>query len=794
MSRRTLYRAAGIALPAITLAAIIFCALQRPRGGLPAGDTADAGGSGACRQCHEDFYRLWSTSRHGLSVRPAQEAFAADNVRPTTRPVRTADGVYEIIIRDRLPLLREAASRQVRDLPLTWAMGGRRVYYFLTPLERGRLQIIPLAYDLRRREWYDLASSGLEHASGPTTRPASWRDPLFTFNTHCLGCHVSRVSNSYDPAADAYNTAWDESGIACETCHGPGGRHIRAARALAPGQTLADPLLISTRKFSPAQHNAACLGCHAKVSPITGAWTPGERFFDHYDLVTLESPDYWPDGRDLGENYTGTGWLMNVCAARGGLHCLHCHTSSGRYRFAAEADANRACLPCHEARVRDAAAHTHHRDDGPAGRCVACHMPQTEFARMTRSDHSLRPPMPAATLALGSPNACNLCHADRDAAWADGHVRKWHARDFQAPVVRLGQLVAAARRRDFARLPDMLQSIADGGRNEVFAASLLRLLEPCTDARKWPAIIEATKDPSPLVRAAAVSALEGRFDPAATAALLMAADDEYRVVRLRAAAALAAFPPESFTPAQRTRIEKAWNELEKSFSGRPDDWTAQYNLGNYHAGRGQLRRAAAHYETARRLRPDALQPLVNAALVYARLDEHNRAEEALTAALRLDPENAAASYNLGLLRAQQGKIAEACGLLRTALRTDPNLAQAACNLALLLADDRPDEAVELSRRACRAAPDEPRYAYTLAFCMVRAGRLQEAAGVLADMLNRFADYHAAYMLLGSVHEKTGNIAAAKETYRRALARPDLDPRLRQTILARLQMLSDGGRP
>ena len=49
----------------------------------------------------------------------------------------------------------------------------------------------------------------------------------------------------------------------------------------------------------------------------------------------------------------------------------------------------------------------------------------TEFARMHRSDHSMLPPTPAATMAYQSPNACNLCHTDKDAAWADKYVRQW---------------------------------------------------------------------------------------------------------------------------------------------------------------------------------------------------------------------------------------------------------------------------------------------------------------------------------------------------------------------------------
>jgi hypothetical protein len=54
---------------------------------------------------------------------------------------------------------------------------------------------------------------------------------------------------------------------------------------------------------------------------------------DHYDLITLENPDFYADGRDLGENYTYTSWLMSPCLKSGKLHCVTCHTSSGRYRF-----------------------------------------------------------------------------------------------------------------------------------------------------------------------------------------------------------------------------------------------------------------------------------------------------------------------------------------------------------------------------------------------------------------------------------------------------------------------------
>ena len=79
-----------------------------------------------------------------------------------------------------------------------------------------------------------------------------------------------------------------------------------------------DLKIIRTKSFTVEQHNASCSVCHAKMSPVTPTFTPGDRFFDHFDLVTLEDSDFYPDGRDLGENYTYTSWRMSPCVKAGG--------------------------------------------------------------------------------------------------------------------------------------------------------------------------------------------------------------------------------------------------------------------------------------------------------------------------------------------------------------------------------------------------------------------------------------------------------------------------------------------
>lgn len=147
-------------------------------------------------------------------------------------------------------------------------------------------------------------------------------------------------------------------------------------------------------------------------------------------------------------------------------------------------------------------------------------MPTTEYARMRRSDHSMRPPSPAATIAYKSPIACNSCHTDRGPAWADRKVRQWYERDYQAPVLALAGLVDAPRRQDWSQLPGILAYIQRGDHDEIFTVSLIRLLAACRDPSRLRVLGKSMDDSSPLVRAATVMALSQEMTQEAVLPLL----------------------------------------------------------------------------------------------------------------------------------------------------------------------------------------------------------------------------------------------------------------------------------
>jgi tetratricopeptide (TPR) repeat protein len=711
-------------------------------------------GSQSCRECHERFYQLWSTSRHGLAMQPYTAEFARKELTPQSNEIQIGKSSYRADISGRDGFVREQGAGRAKKYRIEHVLGGKNVYYFLTPLGKGRLQTLPVAYDVQKKAWFDTAASGIRHfPGGQTGQPVDWKDPAYTFNTSCHGCHVSQLTSNYDLRTDTYATTWAEPGINCEACHGPSAEHNRVFREAPAGEKPEDIKIISWKNFTPEQKNDACSICHAKMSPVTATFAPGDRFFNHFDMATLEDPDFYPDGRDLGENYTFTSWMMSPCAKAGKLHCVSCHTSSGRYRFKAEEKANEACMPCHEKHVKDATAHTQHQEGSAGNKCVACHMPMTSFARMNRSDHSMLPPAPSATIAYKSPNACNLCHADKDAAWADQYVREWRTRDYQAPVLKRASLVDAARKRDWTRLPEMLSTVTGKDRDAIVATSLIRMVPSSGDPRVAPVLLEAAGDPSPLVRAAAAAALQNVPTKEAVQALVTATGDEYRLVRVRAAASLAGYENLPLDDAQKQTVAAANEEHLASILSRPDQWTSHYNLGNYHQDRRDFKQAVASYDTALKLEPRAVLAMVNESMAYARLGENKKADESLQKALKVAPDNAAANFNMGLLKAEQNDPKGAEQYLKKALEADPQMAPAAYNLCVITSKDRIDEAVTWCRKAAELRPQEPKYAFTLAFYLNQKRDTDEAVRTLKAIIEKYPGYKDAEMLLGEISRK-----------------------------------------
>ncbi|HUS86878.1 MAG TPA: ammonia-forming cytochrome c nitrite reductase subunit c552 [Bacteroidales bacterium] len=745
-------------------------------------------GSESCRPCHERFYNLWAPSHHGLAMQPVTDEFINSEIKIFDQSIRVGNSRFRVIHQNGTLIFCETdRSGNEKMFQAIHTMGGKYVYYFLTELEKGRLQVLPLAYDCLTHNWYNNPESGVRHFETMEDSPLDWMSHLYTFNTSCYSCHVSQLNTNFDPATLEYNTEWQEPGINCETCHGPSSEHIRVCVEAGEGIVPGDLKIIITGNYTPDQHNSSCGSCHGKSRIIAPSYQPGDPFYDYFDLLTLEDPDFYADGRDLGENYTMTSWSMNRCKDESELHCITCHTSSGRYKFSGD-NSNDACMPCHNEKVSNVSTHTFHGEDSAGSKCISCHMPKTTFARMDRSDHSFRPPMPEATIAFGSPNACNICHDDKSPAWANRHIDITHKRDYQSETVETGKLIRQARNNDWSNIGTITDGLIEDRFDEVFATSFIRLLEQSDDPSKWTAIMKMSENESALVRSAAAHSLYLRRDRVAFDILVKLADDRFRVVRHNAAFALSSYSQEFISDQNVEIIRKALSDYESSMLARPDDWASFYDLGNFFTNLGFYPEALDAYTKSMLLNPEAIMPMVNAGYIYSVTGNQDEAEKLFHRALSFVPDHEAALLNLALLYGERGDNENAEIYLRRLLEVSEENAVAAYNLSIIVSRNDPVESLYLSRLAMKWDQSNVKYSYTYCYFLNLNNRTEEAIEILEKIINSNPGYLDGYLLLSDILIGQDKKNRALEILNKAFEYPGFTEIEKETILNILKTL------
>jgi predicted CXXCH cytochrome family protein len=652
-------------------------------------------GSARCATCHAAEYAAWKTSQHAVAM---QNATPATVLGRFDGAQITNAGVTSTFLRrgDRFVVNTEGADGRSHDFDVRYTFGVWPLQQYLIEQPRGRVQALTIAWDARPaaqggQRWFTFyPGTVISH-----TDPFHWTGRQNNWNFMCADCHSTGVRKGFDETTDQFRTTFSEINVACEACHGPGSRHERWAsypalvrRIVWPNDGLPSQLTerrdarwILDSGASIAHRSVArridreietCAQCHASRAHIADGYTAGAPLLDYY-IPSLILPDlYFADGQQRDEVYD-YGSFLESRMYRGGVTCADCHEPHTQKLRAA---GNQLCAQCHRPATYDAPSHHFHRAGSAGAECVACHMSDTTYMEIDpRHDHSIRVPRPDESVALGVPNACSRCHRDRDVRWADSATRAWYRR---APTgfQRFATAFAADERGNSTAAAALAAVFGDSTQPAIVRASALARLARYRDATTVQAARAGTLDSQPLVRLAALQALEGLPPLERVRPAVPLLGDPTRAVRQGAAWLLAPVGDSLRTPLQRRAFAAAAAEFVASQRYNADREGNRFALASFYAQRGRLDSAAAEYRAALSIAPDYREARLGLAAV---LSEQGRAADAirmLDSARAWYPQDPDVLLALGLLSRNAGDTLAARRYARMLVQAHPDDARA----------------------------------------------------------------------------------------------------------------------
>ena len=684
-------------------------------------------GGKACISCHSEAYADWKGSDHDLAMQVAGDATVLgdfDNVETTL------DGVHYVFYRlgkaYRVKITEIDGS--VNDYEIGYTFGYYPLQQYLVDFDRGRKQVLRVSWDVDGRRWY-------HQYAGDRLSPHDWlhwTESAQNWNGMCAECHSTNLKRNYFQDADSFYTTWSSINVDCESCHGPGEKHVFQMQQGGDGDTSAWKSYMRSAHTQFQQMNT-CAPCHSRRIKLTENMTPGDIFSDQFMLQDLSTAYYHPDGQIENEDYVYGSFLQSKMY-HNDVKCSDCHNV---HSTKLKLEGNKLCLQCHEPKY-DAPGHHFHRENTVSAECVSCHMPgETYMGIDFRRDHSFRIPRPDQSVEYGTPNACTQCHTDKSDTWAAEHIVKWYGpnrEDHFSDALLLSNR-ASVNMDEQRRL---LAFINDLKYPAIARATVLDNIYPAR-IEDYKPIIDALKDAFPLMR---YNALQKFLDAPAADRLAVAAEhlgDTSRLVRIGAAQLLNGISERDRAGLRAADVDRARSEYLEMLQTGADQPAGRMQLGDYYMQNNQIDAAIRQYGVA--LRKDSLLLPVypNLAIAYSTINQPEKALKTLNIFLAKEPDYARGYYLRGLLLLELNRAGEGLTDLKKAARLDPNDTRSLYNLATwYYQQGNAKEARHYIDEALKKDPANGDYKYLLALIYQQMGMHDESMKILQDLQARRA--------------------------------------------------------
>ena len=350
-------------------------------------------GSDVCRSCHLEHYDAWKMTLHSRMLQDARTN--KDAIITDIDPKIIKADLKKIEKKLKVPV-DQVHIPKVEDIQYT--IGSQWKQRYLIEKE-GKLFIAPVQFNVETGRWVNY------HDHDWDKRP--WLKK-------CGGCHATGV--------DLENNSFNEPGVGCEACHGPGSHH-----AALPKTALFEKraTIINPAKLTGGVAVQICGSCHnrGKSTQVKGAgwpvgYTPGKALETYYRSTSYEAGDVkhvYANEFSKGHHQQYIDWKQSA-HYREGVGCVTCHSvhelGNPVRRGQTEEAGSKSCLTCHEV-INKTGAHSVHA----FGNCVGCHMPRIAKSAESGDIHShvFVTLLPEDTLKNPAiPNSCQTCHKHKD--------------------------------------------------------------------------------------------------------------------------------------------------------------------------------------------------------------------------------------------------------------------------------------------------------------------------------------------------------------------------------------------
>ena len=449
-------------------------------------------GSTPCLGCHPD-QKVWEDTAHANTIRtPTSETvvapFNGDTITTSDSKVKFKPFIENNEYKVTLYNLTDESISVTYSIARTHggvATSGKQRYqakignsHYILPIQYNNRNVDENNPDAawvsyNPNDWYNGNSLIAADANTPPNKNKS-------FEQNCEGCHVTGLSITRN-ADEEFVSSSKETGISCESCHGPGGQHVSAGGGKA--QYIVNPEYLATDRG-----NEVCGQCHIRVKNKTGEsgaefeteypciingeeitpFIPGKILANYIEETGSDgkpTAGYWNDNdTSLGENASDNNHskkhhqqyqdlAKSVHYNYAGNKCYTCHEPhgtgvSGTAQLLRQSDNNKICITCHNDLAKTAkkdnelqnkhAKHLYSSSDVGGSLCTGCHMPKTAKSAVDNDISShvfdiIKPytskAMADASTAAGTTNSpstvitnsCYGCHSED----TDYSIERW---------------------------------------------------------------------------------------------------------------------------------------------------------------------------------------------------------------------------------------------------------------------------------------------------------------------------------------------------------------------------------